>query len=551
MLRFCCQGAVAVGVQCACTGGAGCPGGPPMLLGSLPGSLHAPAPARAGRHCKATALRFDALHAVMSAHEAPTGSWWGCIQSDSSSPVWKGISNRCWCVDTRRRGAPRRQPPRNQTAAIAAPPAVQPGWHTRCLVAGSDTASGITPGRPPPQPAALWPAVARRARRSADSAQDRPLQASALPTPAFRPRAAPLCLPLPPHHLQPASSDPSKPQHHTSPSTMALFHAAAKAVALARGNPGAFRCGMGMLEQLWGRPGVRGLHTSVSIVGHLFTHLFTHWPALYLAQPVTPTSARCRLWMPASTARSWPPRWVPPPAAWRRRRCRRRRCLPRLLASLPALASCRLPASSPLRHRSLTPSPHTLTPPLQTSTLSYSRSCSARIGAVHEVAPLSSAADWPRLAEQEAPCTPAAPVWAARVTPSTASAAAPPTATPTPTVPTCTLLILEEAEDVLPCTPARPAPYLPPARRANASAATLAGCMLVLPTFAAPAPTPSPCYTPPAKRTAAQHAAAAAAPRPGRTCPFPSLTAGQLLPVCSPAPAPCAYLSALLLSLAA
>ena len=329
---------------------------------------------------------------------------------------------------------------------------------------------------------------------------------------------------------------------------MALFLAAAKAVALARGNPGAFGGGMGMWEQRRGRPGVRALHTSVSIV----RHLFTHWPALSVAQPVTPTSARCRLWMPTNTARSWPPRWVPQPAAGAADGAAAgAACLACSPASLPALASCRPPASSPLQSRSLTSSPHTLTPPLQTSTLAYSRSCSARIGAVHEVAPLSSAADWPRLAEQEAPCTPAAPVWAARVTPSTASAAAPPTATPTPTVPTCTLLILEEAEDVLPCTPARPAPYLPPARRANASAATLAGCTLVLPTFAAPAPTPSPCYTPPAKRTAAQHAAAAAAPRPGRTCPFPSLTAGPLLPVCSPAPAPRAYLSALLLSLAA
>ncbi|PSC75726.1 short-chain dehydrogenase [Micractinium conductrix] len=238
--------------------------------------------------------------------------------------------------------------------------------------------------------------------------------------------AAPHCLLLPPHHLQPASSDPSKPPRHPSPRTMALFLAAAKAVALARGNPAcdAYKCKVSLVDA-----------------------------DKYRAQ----------------------------------------------------LAA-------------------------KTSTLAYSRSCSARIGAVHEVAPLSSAADWPRLAEQEAPCTPTAPVWAARVTPSTASAAAPTTATPTPTVPTRPLLILKEAEDVLPRTPARPAPYLLPARRADASAATLAGGALVLPTFAAPAPTPSPCYTPPAKRTAAQHAAAAAAPRPGRTCPFPSLTAGPLLP---------------------
>ena len=112
--------------------------------------------------------------------------------------------------------------------------------------------------------------------------------------------------------------------------------------------------------------------------------------------------------------------------------------------------------------------PHTLTPPLQTSTLAYFAFLQRQDWRRARGRPAEQRRRLARLAEQEAPCPPPAPVWAARVTPSAASAAAPTTATPNPTLPTPTLLILKEAEDVLPRTLARPAPYLPPARRANA-----------------------------------------------------------------------------------
>ena len=195
--------------------------------------------------------------------------------------------------------------------------------------------------------------------------------------------------------------------------------------------------------------------------------------------------------------------------------------------------------------------PHTLTPPLQTSTLAYFAFLQRQDWRRARGRPAEQRRRLARLAEQEAPCPPPAPVWAARVTPSAASAAAPTTATPNPTLPTPTLLILKEAEDVLPRTLARPAPLPAPSPPRQRPPPPLPAARWCFPPAPPPPRPPSPCYTPPAKRTAAQLAAAAAAPRPGRTCPFPSLTAGPLLPVCCPTPAPRAYLSALLLSLAA
>ena len=155
---------------------------------------------------------------------------------------------------------------------------------------------------------------------------------------------------------------------------------------------------------------------------------------------------------------------------------------------------------------------------------SLSHCDSSRIAAVHldtALAALLDAAAFPALPGR----SPAAPhalagAWAARQQPA-ASAAAP----------------SADAEDVLPKAAAPAGPYLPPALRPEAGAATLAGCCLPRPAAAPqPAPRPAP-YVPPHRRTAEQQAAAAAAPRPGRPFPFPALTAGpQPLPQLPPLP---------------
>ena len=93
-----------------------------------------------------------------------------------------------------------------------------------------------------------------------------------------------------------------------------------------------------------------------------------------------------------------------------------------------------------------------------------------------------------------------------------------------------------DAIDVQPKAAAPAPPYVPPALRPSAGAATLAGCPMPCPASPTPVLRTQP-YVPPYRRTAEQQAAAAAAPRPGRPCPFPSLTAGPL-PAPLPAPLP-------------
>ncbi|PRW57659.1 hypothetical protein C2E21_3710 [Chlorella sorokiniana] len=104
-----------------------------------------------------------------------------------------------------------------------------------------------------------------------------------------------------------------------------------------------------------------------------------------------------------------------------------------------------------------------------------------------------------------------------------------------------------DAIDVQPKQPVAAAarPYVPPALRPGAEAATLAGCPMPHP--AAPVPVCRPAaYVPPYRRTAEQQAAAAAAPRPGRPGLFPALAAGPQ-PAPQPAPLPL-YRQALLRS---
>ncbi|KAI7838727.1 hypothetical protein COHA_007523 [Chlorella ohadii] len=135
------------------------------------------------------------------------------------------------------------------------------------------------------------------------------------------------------------------------------------------------------------------------------------------------------------------------------------------------------------------------------------------IAAVHPdqaAAALAAAGAFPALGGR----TPAAPAsltgaWAARQQPQTIDT------------------VSTDAIDVQPKAAAPAQPYVPPALRPGAGAATLAGCPLPRPI----APTPAPCtapYIPPYRRTAEQQAAAAAAPRPGRPCAFPALTAGPV-----------------------
>lgn len=91
-----------------------------------------------------------------------------------------------------------------------------------------------------------------------------------------------------------------------------------------------------------------------------------------------------------------------------------------------------------------------------------------------------------------------------------------------------------EAEDVGPRPSVTPvAAYLPPARRAGASEALLAGSTFPRTALVSPAPAPQQvaAYKPPQRRSAAEQAAAAEAGRPGRPCPFPQLVPGPQLPL--------------------
>ena len=204
-----------------------------------------------------------------------------------------------------------------------------------------------------------------------------------------------------------------------------------------------------------------------------------------------------------------------------RRRRRRRRCSPCPCLLLPSC--CHPLCAGP----SLTASPIQPCSPQK----EYARCLSltndaGSIAAVHPdqaAEALAATGAFPTLADR----TPAAPTaltgaWAAR------QGTAP-----------CTTLSAD-ADDVLPKAPAPApaAPYLPPALRAGASATTLAGCPMPRPALPTPKPTPAlhaAPYVPSHRRAAEQQAAAAAAPRPGRRCPFPTLTAG---PQPAPVPAP-------------
>ena len=211
----------------------------------------------------------------------------------------------------------------------------------------------------------------------------------------------------------------------------------------------------------------------------------------------------------------------------------------------PPPAACPLPSCP--RRLSPRPHPHLIPPcrPARASTLQHTDS--ARI-AVGHVGPddLTCTVAFPALGA--APQRAAAGAWAApRMEPA-----------PAPVVVECPV----DAVDVAPRTPTPTAAsssapclaYSPPARRPGASPAVLAGCRLPHPvveaqeacaattTTATTAPVPA--YEPPQRRTAEQAAAAAAAPRPGRPCAFPTLTAG---PQPQPSVAPFSlYLLALL-----
>ncbi|KAI7838719.1 hypothetical protein COHA_007515 [Chlorella ohadii] len=151
-------------------------------------------------------------------------------------------------------------------------------------------------------------------------------------------------------------------------------------------------------------------------------------------------------------------------------------------------------------------------------TLSHCDSgCIAAVHPVQAAAALTAACAFPSLGGR-APAAPAplAGAWAARQKSQLISA------------------VSTDAIDVQPKAAVPAQPYVPPALRPGAGAATLAGCPMPRPI----APTPAPCtapYTPPYRRTAEQQAAAATASRPGRPCAFPALTAG---PLPGPLPAP-------------
>ncbi len=153
-------------------------------------------------------------------------------------------------------------------------------------------------------------------------------------------------------------------------------------------------------------------------------------------------------------------------------------------------------------------------------TLSHCDSgCIAAVHPNQAAAALAAPGAFPTLGGR-APAAPAplAGAWAARQQP-----------TPIVTVST-------DAIDVQPNAAAPAQPYVPPALRPGAGAATLAGCPMPCPAAPTPVARAQP-YVPPYRRTAEQQAAATAAPRPGRPCPFPALTAGPL-PAPLPAPLP-------------
>ena len=223
--------------------------------------------------------------------------------------------------------------------------------------------------------------------------------------------------------------------------------------------------------------------------------------------------------------------------------CWHARCAQRAAAA--AAAACRLPPAL-LSTPPLTPPSSPSHPPLQAaraSTLQHTDSARIAVGHVGP-ADLACTVAFPALGA--APQRAATGAWAApRMEPA-----------PAPVVVECPV----DAVDVAPRTPtpraASPsAPclaYCPPARRPGASPAVLAGCRLPHPVFeactatatAAATTAPLPAYVPPQRRTAEQAAAAAAAPRPGRPCAFPSLTAN---PQPQPSAAPFSlYLLALL-----
>jgi hypothetical protein len=195
-----------------------------------------------------------------------------------------------------------------------------------------------------------------------------------------------------------------------------------------------------------------------------------------------------------------------------------------------------------------------------TATCLLHNASSARIAAVHADAAVAAceqelvldAASFPALTPAPAPARPLAGFWAQRNSQQTAAAtAALHTLTPSPAAceaPSRPCCCQDDAEDVLPraslpttttgtmCTAPPPhtvsAAYLPPARRAGASATLWAGCRITYPSLEAhlchclaPAAVVAP-YKPPQRRTAEEQAAAAAAPRPGRPCAFPQLLAG-------------------------
>ena len=97
-----------------------------------------------------------------------------------------------------------------------------------------------------------------------------------------------------------------------------------------------------------------------------------------------------------------------------------------------------------------------------------------------------------------------------------------------------------DAQDVVPRAPLPATAYLPPALRASACAATLAGCPYTRPLASASQaclavlsmaePLRAAPYMLPRRRTAEEQAAVEAAGRPGRSCAFPLLVPGPQLP---------------------
>ena len=214
--RFCCQGAAAVGVKCACTGGTGCPGGAPCgwEAPSLAPCARQRAPFGIARQLQR--LRFAALHAVMSAHEAPVAGGGFAynrsrrLQCEQASEPGAGASTHAAAVRcaANRRATKPLPLQRRRLCSLGGTPGA---WWLALTLRQASPPGG--PHHNQRHCGLQWRAVhgaARTARRTALFRRRR------CPLPHSAPSAAPRCLPPPPHHLQPArrrAASPPKGAH--------------------------------------------------------------------------------------------------------------------------------------------------------------------------------------------------------------------------------------------------------------------------------------------------------------------------------------------------